>query len=87
MEAIAVALVAGSALLVVIGWRSRTALAGLLGVVGFVLAGSTILSGPAARAGEYMLAGAGAALALGSALYGIGRALQRLLDREPDDTD
>lgn len=81
--AIGLAIAVGATALVVICWKTRTVLGGLLGAISVALVVLAILSGPARRDGEYTLAGAGVALVIGAVLYGIGHALQRLLDDEP----
>jgi hypothetical protein len=81
--AIGLAIGIGDISLVVICWKTRTVLAGLLGAISISLVVLAIASGPARGKSDYGLAGAGIALVIGAALYGIGHTLQRLLDDEP----
>jgi hypothetical protein len=83
--AIGVAIAVGDLLLVVSCWRSRTTLGGVLGAIGLLVVGLAIAAGPKPVARDYELVGAGVALAIGTALYVIGHALQRLLDDDPED--
>jgi hypothetical protein len=62
-------------------------LGGLLGAVGLPLVAFAIASGPARAAGEDALLGAGAGLAIGTALYCLGQVLGRLLTRAGEDVD
>jgi hypothetical protein len=57
-------------------------LGGLLGAISTSLVVLVIVSGPARGEGDYRLVGAGLALVIGAALYGIGHTMQRLLDDE-----
>jgi hypothetical protein len=66
-------------------WKRRSVLAGLLGAVGIPLAAFAIATGSGRRGGDYALAGSAIALLIGGALFGIGQAVERLLDDEPDD--
>ena len=84
--AIAVAITAADIALVVICWKTRTVLGGLLGAISLGLVALAIVSGPARGRSDPPLAGAGVALGIGAALYGIGHALQRLLDDEPSES-
>jgi hypothetical protein len=81
--AIGVAITLCDLLLVVRCWRSRTILGGLLGALGLLLVGLAVAGHPNSPASRYELIGAGVALAIGTALYGIGQALQRLLEDDP----
>jgi hypothetical protein len=74
----------GDVALVVTCWRSRTVLGGLLGAVGIPLLAFAAASGFARGASTYALLGAGIALAIGTALYGLGHVLERLLDEDPE---
>jgi hypothetical protein len=69
--------------LVVICWKTRTVLGVLLGAISISLVALAIASGPAHGKSDYPLVGAGVALVMGVALYGIGHTVQRLLDDEP----
>ena len=77
---IGLALVVGDALLVAICWKTRTVLGGVLAVISFALVVLAIALGSGHAAGGYALLGAGVALVIGAALYGIGHVMQRLLD-------
>jgi len=74
----------GDVALVVTCWRDRTVLGGLLGATGIPLVVFAAASGFARNASRYALLGAGIALAIGTALYGFGRVLERLLEEEPE---
>ncbi|MGA2928837.1 MAG: hypothetical protein ABSG43_23175 [Solirubrobacteraceae bacterium] len=58
-------------------------LGGVLAALGLAAALFAVVSGPTHGAGEGALAGASIALVLGTALYLLGQALQRLLDDDP----
>jgi hypothetical protein len=73
----------GDVSLVVACWRSRTVLGGVLGGSGFVLAVLTLLRGDAH--GGYLILIAAVLLAVGTAVYFIGQAVDRLLQDAPDD--
>jgi hypothetical protein len=70
---------AACAALLVVCWRQRSALGGVCGFAGLVLAGLSLSGGAAA------LAGAALALVVGGVLLGLGAAIQRLLDDEPEE--
>jgi hypothetical protein len=57
----------------------------VLGAIGLLLAGLAVAAGPTSSARDYELDGGGVALAIGTALYGIGQVLRRLLDDDPED--
>jgi hypothetical protein len=82
--AAAVAVGVGDLLLLLACWRSRTALGGVLGLVGLALAVWAIVAGPMRGAGKLALVGALVALVLGSLLYAAGKALTRVL-QEPEE--
>ena len=84
--AIGLTIAAAGIALVVICWKTRTVLGGLLGAISVSLAVLAIASGPARGKSDYPLVGAGVALVIGTALYGIGHAVQRLLDDEPPES-
>ena len=67
-----------------ISWRSRTVLAGLLGAVGIPIVGFPLLSGPSGDSVAAVVI-AFVFLVVGSALYGLGQAFERLLDAAPED--
>jgi hypothetical protein len=75
---------AGDLLLLVVCWRSGTALAGVLGLIGLALAVWALAAGPDSSSGKLALAGALVALVLGSCLFAAGKALTRLL-AEPEE--
>jgi hypothetical protein len=70
--------------LLAISWRSRTVLGGLLGAAGIPIVGFTLVSGPHADSGAALVI-ALVLLVVGSALYGLGQAFDRLLDADPED--
>jgi hypothetical protein len=84
--AIGLAIAVGDVWLAVICWKTRTVLGGLLAAISISLVVLTIASGPARGESHYPLVGAGLALVIGAALYGIGHAVQRLLDGEPGES-
>jgi hypothetical protein len=77
----------GALLLVVICWKTRTVLGGLLAGISLALVVVAFASGSGHAVGMYALLGAGIALVMGAALYGLGHAVQRLLDSEPSEPD
>jgi hypothetical protein len=82
----AVAVAAGDLWLVVIAWKRRSVLAGLLGAIGVPVVVFSVLQDPTHAAHEEALVVIAAImLVIGIALYGIGQAVQRLLDTEPDE--
>ena len=81
----AVAVAAGDLLLVAISFNSRTVLAGVGGVVGIPLVAITIATGLTGGRAEAALVIALIFLIVGLALYGLGRAFERLLDADPED--
>jgi hypothetical protein len=83
--AASVVIALGNFLLLVICWKRRTALGGLLGAVGVALVAFAIARGPSRGAGELALWGAVGTLFFGSALYALGQLLERLLDDGTDD--
>jgi hypothetical protein len=74
----------GDLALIVACWRSRTVLGAVLGAAGMALAVFGVARGASGSASEYSIAIAAVTLVLGTALYIIGQALERLLDDEPD---
>ena len=75
----------GDLSLIAICWRHQAVLAGVLGAVGIPLVVFAIASGPTVASAEATLAIALALLIIGAGLYGLGQALERLLDDGPDD--
>jgi uncharacterized membrane protein YczE len=71
--------------LVVICWRRRTVLGAILGAAGIALVAFAIASGLTSPAGRDALAIALVALLVGTALYGLGRAFDRLLGETPEE--
>ncbi len=71
--------------LVVICWRRRTVLGGVAAAVGIPFVAFAIISGPSGRTAKAAVLVALIFLIVGSALYGLGQALERLLDEEPED--
>jgi len=82
--ALAAALAVGAACvgLLIVCWRRRTVLGGVCALAGIALVAVAI----AARhdAADAVLA-ASAALVIGAVLFGLGQAVQQLLDDDPDD--
>lgn len=73
--------------LLVISWRSRTVLAGVLGAVGIGLVAVAVALGPKASYGKGVLVIAFIVLVLGVVPYLLGRALERLLEQPCNDDD
>ena len=71
--------------LVVVSWRSRSVLSGILGFIGIPLVAFALLAGSNRQTDEQVLLVAAGALVLGIALFALGRALERLLNAEPRD--
>ena len=84
---VGVAIAVGDVGLVACCWRRRAVLAGVSGVAGIPLVAFAIASGPTGIGAEGALVIALALLVIGAGLYGIGQALERLLDKEPDEED
>ena len=82
----AVAIAVGDLWLIAICWRRRAVLGGVLGAVGIPLVVFAIASGPTVDSAEGTLAIALSLLIIGVGLYGLGQALERLLDEGPDET-
>jgi hypothetical protein len=78
------AVVVGDVVLLVVSWRSRAVLGGLLGAVGIPIVGLARVSGPS-RDSAAALVIALVLLVVGSVLYGLGQAFERLLDTAPED--
>ena len=73
-----VAIALGNLSLLVICWKRRAALGGLLGAVGVALVAFALARGPTRGAGELAVLAAVGSLLLGSALYALWRrALRR----------
>jgi hypothetical protein len=79
------AIAVGDLWLIAICWRRRAVLGGVLGAVGIPLVVFAIASGPTVDPGEGTLVIALALLIIGVGLYGLGQALERLLDEGPDE--
>ena len=75
----------GDVSLVVACWKRMSVLGGILGACGIPVAALAIVTGPSRGAGKHALVIAAIALVIGTALYGLGQALERLLDDGPDD--
>jgi peptidoglycan/LPS O-acetylase OafA/YrhL len=86
LTAAGVAIAAGDLWLVLICWKRRSVLGGLLGAISMAIVAFAIFSGPSHGRGKDALAIAAIALVIATALYGLGQALQRLLDEEPEDS-
>jgi hypothetical protein len=78
------AVAAGDVVLLAISWRSRTVLGGLLGAVGIPIVAFALVSGPSGDSVAAVVI-ALVLLVVGSALYGVGQAFERLLDADPED--
>jgi hypothetical protein len=76
---------AGDLLLIVACLETQSALAGTLAAVGIPAIVLAIVAGASDRTGRYALAIGAFTLLLGTVLYGLGQAVERLLDAEPDD--
>ena len=85
LTAAGVAVVLGELALIVACWKSRTALAGVLGAVGVALVVFAVAHGSHGQAAEYSIAVAAVTLVIGTTLYILGQVLERLLEGEPDD--
>ena len=70
--------------LVVICWRSRTVLGGVLGAVAIAIVGVAFTAKPTGGAREAWLLGALIAVLMGVVLYVLGRLVGRLLDEGPE---
>ena len=84
MLAAAVVLVAAGLALVLVCWRSRSVLGLLCGLLGVASAVLGATSGHAGIGATDELAGALAAIVIGTVLLILGQAIQRVLDQEPD---
>ena len=73
---------AGDVGLIVVCWKHRAVLAGVLGTVGIALVVLAVASGLTGSVGEGALVIAVITLVVGFCLYGLGQALERLLDGE-----
>ena len=71
--------------LVVVCWRTRTALGALLGAIAIALAAFAAASGPRGSYGEAALIVALVVVIVGVVLYRLGQAFERLLDDGPED--
>jgi hypothetical protein len=75
---------AGDVRLIVVCWRHRAVLAGLLGTVGIALVAFAVASGLTGSVGEGALVIAAITLVVGFGLHGLGQTLERLLNDEPE---
>ncbi len=82
--AAAVVLGAAGLAVVVVCWRLRSVLGLLCGLLGVASAVLGATSGHAGIGATVELAGALAAIVIGTVLMALGQAIQRLLDQEPD---
>jgi multisubunit Na+/H+ antiporter MnhE subunit len=85
LTAAALAVVIGHLWLVVTSWKSRSVLAGFLGAMGIPVVLFAVVAGPARNFRVAVVLIAAIMLVVGSALYGLGQSIQRLLDRDPAD--
>jgi hypothetical protein len=79
------AIAVGDLWLIAICWKRRAVLGGVLGAVGIPLVVFAIASRPTLDRGAGALAIALILLVIGVALYGLGQALERLLDEGPEE--
>ena len=73
---------AGDVCLIVVCWKHRAVLAGVLGTIGIALVAFAIASGLTGSIGEGALVMTVITLVVGFCLYGLGQALERQLDGE-----
>jgi hypothetical protein len=85
LTAAGLAVAAGDLSLIVACWKRRSVLGGVLGACGIPPVALSIAAGPSHGAGVQALLIAAIALVIGTALYVLGQALERLLDEEPKD--
>jgi hypothetical protein len=85
LTVVGAAIALGEVSLIVVCWRRRAVLGGVLGVGGIALVAFAIASGPTADFAEGALGVALALLIVGVVLYGLGQRFERLLDDEPDE--
>lgn len=85
LTAAGLAVAVGDLWLVAICWKTRSVLAGFLGATGIPIVLLALVGGPARNHRDAVLLIATIALIVAIALYCLGQAIQRLLDREPDD--
>lgn len=79
------AIAVGDLWLIAICWRRRTVLGAVLGAAGIPLVIFALVSGPNVDRADGTLALALALLITGVGLYGLGQALERLLEDAPDE--
>lgn len=85
VTAAGVVVAVGDLSLVIISWRSQTALAGVLGATGVPVVALAIARGARGQVSEYAIVLAAVLLGIGIVLYALGQALQRMLEDGPDD--
>lgn len=85
LAAAGAAIAVGDLWLIATCWKRRAVLGGVLGAVGIPLVVFDIASRPSLDRGAGPLAIALALLIIGVVLYGLGQALERLLDKGPDE--
>jgi uncharacterized membrane protein YczE len=71
--------------LIVISWKRRTVLGGVAGVLGIGLVAFAIASSLRGDAADAALVIALIFLIVGGVLFGLGQAVERLLDEQPED--
>src|ERR1700740_1553681 len=79
------AIAVGDLWLIAICWRRRAVLGGVLGAAGIAFVVFAIASTPTVETGKGTLAIALALLVIGAVLYGLGQAVERLLEERPDE--
>jgi hypothetical protein len=77
----------GDAALVLVSWRSRSVLPGVLGISGVAAIAFAVARSLSRGGSAYAIVIAGLALVIGLVLYGLGQAFERILDDDPDDAD
>lgn len=85
LAAVGLAIATGDLWLVVICFKRRTVLGGVAGVVGIPLVALAVASGLSGSAADAALVIALIFLILGTVLYRVGQAFERLLDQEPEE--
>jgi|GEM_PF-4264612 len=85
LAAAGAAIAVGDLWLVAICWSRRAVLGGVLGAAGIPVVVFAIASGTTVEGGAGTLAIALALLVVGVVLYGLGQAIERLLDEGPDE--
>ncbi len=85
LPAAGLAVAVGVLWLVVISWKSRSVLVGILGAAGIPILLFAVAGRPTRDSHGAALLIAGIMLVIGTALFRVGHSLQQVLGREPDD--